>query len=116
VRNQLLINGFGKALSLNDIDCGVKQNSSASPADVRNETLQVIRSEGLVRLGSMSNEGGPIAAWNRPLDRSMRKSSHYYVRHYDDPEKWMFSAWLQLTDKGEQLARSLEATAIDSYR
>ena len=30
------------------------------------------------------------------------------VRHYDDPEEWMFTAWMALTDKGEQLARSLE--------
>jgi hypothetical protein len=28
----------------------------------------------------------------------------------------MFSAWMKLTDKGQQLALSLEARAIDSYR
>jgi hypothetical protein len=38
----------------------------------------------------------------------MRKISHSYIRHYDDPEEWMYSAWMALTDKGEQLARPLE--------
>jgi hypothetical protein len=28
----------------------------------------------------------------------------------------MFSAWMKLTDKGQQLALSLEERAIDSYR
>ena len=28
----------------------------------------------------------------------------------------MFSAWMELTDKGQQLAQSLEERAIDSYR
>ena len=34
------------------------------------------------------------------LDYSMRKISHVYVRHYDEPAKWMFAAWLGLELKG----------------
>lgn len=28
----------------------------------------------------------------------------------------MYAAWMQLTDKGEQLARSFEQADLDSYR
>jgi hypothetical protein len=119
-RNGLLLDSLGKPVPLNGVDCHVKrQNPSASPSEVQNETLEVIRSlvsEGLFRLGAVSEVGQHIVAWNRPLDRSMHKISHVYVRHYDDPARWMFSAWMELTDEGEQLARLLEEKAIDAYR
>jgi hypothetical protein len=57
-----------------------------------------------------------FVASKRPLDRSIPKISHRYVGHYDDPRRWMFSAWMKLTDKGQELALSLEERAIDSYR
>jgi hypothetical protein len=57
-----------------------------------------------------------FVASKRPLDRSIHKISHRYVGHYDDPRRWMFSAWMKLTDKGQELALSLEERAIDSYR
>jgi hypothetical protein len=46
----------------------------------------------------------------------MKKISHVYVRHYDEPTKWMFAAWLELTDKGERFARAREEKDIASYR
>jgi hypothetical protein len=49
-----------------------------------------------------------------PVGKSQR--SHDYVKHYGGPEKWMFAAWLSLTGKGEQVARSLEQEDIARYR
>jgi hypothetical protein len=46
----------------------------------------------------------------------MHKISHVYVRHYDDPERWMYSVWLKLTDKGEQLAQSIEKKDLEGYK
>jgi hypothetical protein len=95
----------------------------------QNETLEVIRSlvsDGLFRLGGaavlgehlggVATEGERFVPWNQPLDHSMHKISRVYVRHYDDPERWMYSAFMELTDNGEQLARSLERKDIASYR
>jgi hypothetical protein len=48
----------------------------------------------------------PVEVQNETLD----------ARHYGDPEKWMFAAWLSPTGKGELLARSLEEKDIDGYR
>jgi hypothetical protein len=130
VRHGLLLDALSDPLDLNAVDWHVKQqNRSATPSEVQNETLEVIRSlvsDGLFRLGGevvlgehlggVATEGERFVAWDDPLDHSIRKISHVYVRHYDDPERWMYSAYMQLTDKGEQLAQSLEQGDIDSYR
>lgn len=130
VRHGLLLDGLGDPLDLNAVDWHVKQqNPAASPSEVQDETLEVIRSlvsDGLFKLGSakvlgahpggVATEGERFVPWNEPLDHAMRKISHVYVKHYDDPERWMYSASLQLTDKGEQLARSIEDKDIAGYR
>jgi hypothetical protein len=118
IRDNLLLKGLGRPVPLNAIDWKVKQqNRSASDAQVQNETLETIRTlvdDGLFRLGDVDKFR--FVASKRPLDRSIHKISHRYVGHYDDPRRWMFSAWMKLTDKGQQLALSLEERAIDSYR
>jgi hypothetical protein len=130
VRHGLLLDALGDPVDLNSIDWHVRQqNPSATPSEVQNETLEVIRSllsDGLFRLGGevvlgehpggVATEGERFVGWNQSLDHSLRKISHTYVKHYDDPQKWMYSAFMELTDKGEQLARSLEQKDIDSYR
>jgi hypothetical protein len=113
------LDAIGKPLDLNAVDWHVRQqNPSASPSEVQNETLAVIRSlvsEAWFRLGDVSKDG-QFVAWTDSLDHSMEKISHVYVRHYDDPERWMYAAWLELTDKGEQFARAREEKDIASYR
>lgn len=130
VRHGLLLDALGDPVDLNAVDWHVKQhNPTATATEVQNETLEVIRSvvsDGLFRLGKetvlgehlggVATEGERFVAWNQSLDHALHKISHVYVKHYDDPEKWMYTAFLQLTDKGEQLARSLERNDIESYR
>lgn len=120
VRNGLLLDALGKPVDLNAVDWHVRQhNPSASPSEVQNETREVIRalvSDGLFTLGAVGEKDERFVAWRRSLDHSLDKIPHGYVRHYDDPEKWMFSAWMSLTEKGERLARSLEQEDIDGYR
>ena len=115
----LALDAIGKPVDLNGVDWHVRhQNPSASPSEVQNETLEVIRflvSERYFRLGSMSDDER-FVPWTHPLDHSMEKISHVYVKHYDDPERWMFVAWMQLTDKGDQFARAREERDIASYR
>ncbi len=124
VRRRLLLDSIGRPADLNAVDRLVRQhNPTASPPEVQSETLELIRSlvnQGLVRLGGMraEREHSPdrFVSWGHPLDHSIRKITQIYVKHYDDPERWMYSVWLQLTDKGEQLARSIETTDLDGYR
>ena len=120
VRNQLLLDALGKAIDLNAVDRRVKhENPSASPLEVQNETLDAIRewvSDGFFRLGAPSGKSQRFVAWHHSLEHSLHKISHEYVKHYGDPEKWMFVVWLTLTAKGELLARSIEEKDIDGYR
>ena len=86
---------------------------------MQNETLELIRAvvgERLFRLGSVSGKSDRFFAWRRSLDHSIHRISHVYVKHYDDPERWMFAAWLSLTAKGKELAQCLEEKDIDLYR
>jgi hypothetical protein len=120
VRNDLLFEALGKPIDLNAVDWRVKHhNPSATPLEVQNETLDAIRewvSDGLFRLGERSDKSQRFVAWHHSLDHSLHKISHAYVKHYGDPEKWMFAVWLSLTAKGEFLARSIEEKDIDGYR
>ena len=84
---------------------------------VQRETLETMRSlvsGGLFELGDLSGEGGSLVAWSGSLDESIQKISDVYVAKYDDPPAWVWSAWMELTDKGERLARALEESARDS--
>ena len=118
VRDTLLLKGLSRPVALNAVDWKVKQqNPSASDAQVQQETLETIRSlvdDGLFRLGDVYKRR--FVAAKQPLDRSIDKISHQYVGHYDNPKRWMHLASMKLTDKGQQLALSLEQRAIDSYR
>src|ERR1700730_3806141 len=113
VRRELVLDtAAGGELPITQVDYYVKQqNPSASVSDVQNETLDTIRSlaeDGLIVLGAMSGEGGRWEAWDGPLEKSLHRIMDVYVAHYDDRPVWVFSTWLKLTTKGEQVAQALE--------
>ena len=85
VRNGLLLDGLGKPLDLNAVDWHVRhKNPSASPSEVQNETLEVIRalvSDGLFTLGAVGESDARFVAWKGSLDHSIHKISHSYVKH-----------------------------------
>ncbi|WP_331517127.1 hypothetical protein [Mycobacterium sp.] len=119
-RHALLLEALGGPIDLNAVDWRVKHhNPSASPLEVQNETLDAIRdwvSDGLFRLGAPGGKARRFVPWHHSVEHSLHKISHVYVKHYGDPEKWMYVVWLSLTAKGELLARSLEEKDIDGYR
>jgi hypothetical protein len=118
VRRELLLGALEGPLPLTAVDSSVtQQNRSAPDTEVQNATLETIRSlvgEGLVVLGDLSGETGRFVAWGGSLEESMQKISDLYVHNYDDPGTWIWSAWLELTHKGEQVARALQDGAGDS--
>jgi hypothetical protein len=118
VRAELLLGALEGALPLTAVDSSVtQQNRSASVTEVQEETLQTIRSlvsDGLFELGDLSGEGGSLVAWSGSLDESIQRISDVYVAKYDDPPAWVWSAWMELTDKGQRLARALEENARGS--
>jgi hypothetical protein len=119
VRKDLLLGALEGPVPLTAVDSSVtQQNRAASVSEVQNATLEMIRSlvgEGLVVLGDLSSETGRLVAWRGPLEESMQKISDLYVVNYDDPGAWIWSAWLELTRKGEQVARALQEGAKDPH-
>jgi hypothetical protein len=119
VRKDLLLGALEGPLPLTAVDsCVIRQNRSAPDAEVQSATLETISSlvgEGLVVLGDLSGETGRLVAWGGSLEESMRRISDLYVVNYDDPDAWIWSAWLKLTDKGEQVARALQDGVEDSH-
>ena len=118
VRENLLLKGLGQPLALNAIDWKIKQqNPWATPSEVQSDTFEAVRSlvdDGLFRLGDV--HARRFFTWKRPLDRSIRKISHRYVEHYDRPDRWMYAAWLNLTDEGQKLALAIEEKGVDAFR
>ncbi len=117
VRKELLLGALEGPLPLTAVDsCVTQQDRSAPDKEVQDATLETIRSlvsEGLVVLGDLSGETGRLVAWSGSLEESMQKLSDLYVHNYDDPGAWIWSAWLELTHKGEQVARALQEGAGD---
>ncbi len=120
VREALLTAGLADWVDLNAVHCHVKQElPSASLSEVQSETLETIRSlvgDELFALGDLFGEHGRFAAWNESLDASLQKISDVYITHYDDKPAWVWSTWMELTDKGERVARALEEEARNSLR
>jgi hypothetical protein len=118
IRENLLVKGLGRPVALNAVDWKIKQDHPSAPvSEIQDETLEVIRTlvdDGLFTLGAVHKHR--FVSSKRSLDRSMHRISRRYVGHYDRPEGWMFAAWMKLTDRGEQLALSLEQRVFDSYR
>ncbi|MBS4728859.1 hypothetical protein MSM1_11100 [Mycobacterium sp. SM1] len=82
---------------------------------MQKKTLETIRSlveGGLFTLGSMSGEGGRFVAWDTPLDESIKEIHDVYVNQFDDRPQWVWYCWLDLTDKGRQIAQSF----YDKYK
>lgn len=107
LKHGVLIDALAGPVDLNGVDWHVRQaNLAAPPAEVQTETLELIRqlvSDGLVRLGhevagrrlpgNVGTSGHQFIAWQHPLEHSIHHISHYYTRHYDDPEHWMYAAY-----------------------
>jgi hypothetical protein len=111
VRNGLLLEGLGKPVDLNAVDWHVRhRNPSASPSEIQNATLELIRavvSDGLFRLGpsarrmndSSPGEGRSIIRSTRfltststttttPTDGCLRRGCRSPQRVSGSPNAW----------------------------
>jgi hypothetical protein len=71
-----------------------------------NTTLDLIRSlvsNGMFKLGGL-NDNCRFTAWSAPLDESMQRIRDVYVTNFDDHNTWPWFCWLDLTEKGQQVA------------
>jgi hypothetical protein len=117
LRGELLLDGIVDTINLAGIHSRVKQHyPSASEPELIDETVETIRSlinDGLMEAGYLS-ENGRFAP--EPFDQWIRALTDAYVTNHEEPAEWVFSYWLNLTDKGRQLALSTgEGKAVDRH-
>lgn len=87
-----------------------RANRDVPLPEVQTRTLQLIdtlANEGLFTLGEVDASLGFIP-WDTPLDASMLRLRQVYVDGFDDENFWQWFCWLDLTDRGEQVALPLE--------
>jgi hypothetical protein len=90
----------------------MQDNANATLADIQDMTLELIRSvvnEGLFELGELSGDNGVFIAWDSHLDEALERIRDVYVKNFDDANVWPWFCWLNLTPKGERVARDIEA-------
>jgi hypothetical protein len=112
-REKVLLRGLVDWVALDRIHWDVAQDNQGAPLSlVQTQTLELISSlvnEGLFELGDLAGKEGRFAPWDSPLDESIKRIRDVYVANFDDQNVWSWYCWLDLTEKGEQVAREIEA-------
>ncbi|MGH3561073.1 MAG: hypothetical protein ACRDTN_04530 [Mycobacterium sp.] len=114
-RDEVVTDGLIDWVEPDQIHWYVARENAGEPLSVIQEkTLDLIRSlasDGLFEVGDLTGEGGRFVAWNIPLDESIQRIRNVYVTNFDDQNTWPWFCWLNLTEKGQQVAEAIEAGA-----
>ncbi|WP_156751320.1 hypothetical protein [Mycobacterium sp. 1245111.1] len=109
-REEVLHWGLDDWVELDRVHLCVSQENAGQPISViQNKTLELIRSlvsNGMFVLGDVKRGVG-FTAWNTSLDESMQRIHDVYVTNFEDENTWMWFCWLNATEEGEKLAKSL---------
>ena len=113
-RESVLLRGLDDWVALEAVHSAVAEANGGAPTSVvQDETLALIRSlvdEGLFRLGDLATANQEFSAWGSSLDESIERIRDVYISNFDDQNVWPWYCWLDLTEKGEQVANEIEAS------
>ena len=105
---EILLDGSADMVSLARVHWHVAlQHPSAADGELQHETVGTIGylvRAGLVEVGYRGPRGHFI---REPLEMAMQEVQDAYIRHYEEPDGWVWCCWLNLTAAGQQLARSI---------
>ena len=109
----VLVYGTIDWVELGQIHWRVKEVSTDVPVEVvQQRTLELIAElvrGGLVLVGSFDNAARGFVPWDCPLDEALRRIRAVYVDGFDDTATWEWFCLLELTRRGDVLAREIEA-------
>lgn len=112
---EVLVYGTIDRIELGQIHWRVKEVSRGEPRQVlQQRTLELIAElidGGLAEVGSVRNEACGFVPWSGSLDEALSRIRSVYVDNYDDTAQWEWCCLLELTRKGELLARAVETGA-----
>jgi hypothetical protein len=117
-REDVLLDGLSGVVDLGSVHWYVTLDQpSEQLSEWQSETLSLVQSlaaEGLVKVGDFADKSGDFVAWHTPLDESMQRIYKLYVEYFDAKLGWPYEVWLTLTEKGEMVARSVDANRQES--
>jgi hypothetical protein len=109
---EVLVYGTIDWIELGQVHWRVSEVSPGEPATVlQKRTLELIADlvrGGLARLGAFSGDAPGFVAWDCSLDDAVDRIRSVYVDDYDDSDAWDWFCLLELTRRGELVARSIE--------
>lgn len=109
-REEVLRLGLDDWVELDRVHLYVSKENLGQPLSViQNKTLELIRSlvsDGMFVLGDVKRGEG-FTAWNTSIDESMQRIRDVYVKNFQDENTWMWFCWLNATEEGENVAKSL---------
>lgn len=112
-RESILLRGLTDWVALDRIHWDVSTFEPGAPLiTIQEATLTLIHDlveEGLFELGEVSDERG-FSPWTEPLDEAVERIRRVYVTGFENKNIWPWYCWLNLTDKGEQLAQRIQST------
>ena len=102
IRDQVIANAaLAPGHTVLDVGCGdglIAFAAAEAVGPTENVIFSDVSSELLERCRELAAQRGLLDRWPNMID----------------PPAWVWSAWMELTDKGERLARALEESARDS--
>lgn len=111
LRNQLLRDGLGDALAVDQVVSLISHDHLAETAPDQQElALQTIRSllvDGLVDIGDSTDEAGRLVHWELPADTAVARVRDRFVEHDDQPPARTSGIRLSLTASGRDLAEAM---------
>lgn len=85
-------------------------NPDATVADVQAEALKTVAdlaNAGLYQIGTVGLSDTGFVPWDIPLAEAIERIRAEYVGRFDENGVWDYVCWINLTDKGKQVAESL---------
>jgi hypothetical protein len=109
---EVLVYGTIDWVELGQIHWRVSEVSPGEPVPLlQQRTLELIADlvrGGLARLGSISSNALGFVPWDCSLDDALNRIRSVYIVDYDDSNAWEWFCLLELTRRGELVARSIE--------
>jgi hypothetical protein len=113
---EVLLYGTIDWIELAQIHWRVKEVSPGEPAAVlQRRTLELIADlvrGGLAEVGAFGSESFGFVPWGGSLEATLSRIRSVYVDEYDDANAWEWYCMLELTRKGQLLARAIEAQTL----
>lgn len=107
LRDDILAGGQDDWVSMADVQGRIARGGLAELVpDSRQlvvDTVRSLLSDGLVEVGVIPGRNNPgFKTWPGTVDEVMQRFTDLFIGHHEDPQKWEYAIWLNLTPKGEQ--------------